>query len=114
MRKIKTIKIDGREIRVKELRVKDIRRLLDQAGAEDFSLARLGEALPMATDLAPADIDDMAPSEIKVLWEAFREVNAVFFDLAARAGIAKTLAATLRQSLTEAFADLSSADTPTP
>lgn len=111
MRKTKTIKIDDREIAIKELRVKDIRRLMDQAGDGDFGFSRIGDLLPMVTDLDPAALDDMAPSELKTLWDAFREVNAVFFDLAARAGVGKALAAEIRKSLTEAFAGLSSGDT---
>lgn len=108
MRKTKTIKIDDREITIKELRVKDIRQLMDQAGGGDFGLSRIGDLLPMVTDLEPEALDDMAPSEIKTLWDAFREVNAVFFDLAARAGVGKVLAAEIQKSLTEAFAGLSS------
>ena len=114
MRKMKTVKIDDREITVKELRVKDIRRIMEQAEAENFSMAAVGDLLPLAVDLDPAAVEDLAPSEIKILWEAFREVNGAFFDLAARVGVGKALAAEIEKSLTEAFAGLSSAATPAP
>ena len=105
MRKTKTIKIDDREIVVKELRVKDIRNMLSKAddikGAEDFFTL-----LPAAVNLEPAELDEYAPSELKTIYDAFREVNAVFFSLAAKSGIFGILKNSILKNLTDISADL--------
>lgn len=109
MRNIKTIKIDDKEITVQELRVKDIRTLLDEAqglSSLDISIlqGKADELFPMATTLAPSEIDDMAPSELLQVWEAFREVNAPFFGLLNRSGLIeaakRNIAQAVRQTLT--------------
>lgn len=84
MRKTKTIKIDDKEITVKELRVKHILNFWDKAWSGDLSLTALkeilGDLLPIAApELKIADIEEMAPSEIRFLWDTFREINADFF-----------------------------------
>ena len=84
MRKTKTIKIDDKEITVKELKVKHIRRFWDQAWSGDMSLDALqdllGDILPLiAPELKVNDLEEMAPSEIRFLWDTFREVNTDFF-----------------------------------
>jgi len=82
-RKVKRVKVDDREIEVRELTVADIRKLFDRAMSLEGGLAEILEALkdllPMVTDLKPKDFDRMTPSELRVLYEAFREVNADFF-----------------------------------
>ena len=88
MRKTETIKIDDREIVIKELRVKDIRKILEATEKESEDvLNQIESLLPLATDLKLKDMEDMAPSELKTLWEAFREVNADFLSLIERLGI---------------------------
>jgi hypothetical protein len=108
MRKTKTIKIDDREITIRELKVKDIRKIINQAETDDFQ-RQIEELLPLATDLALEDMNDMAPSELKLLWEAFREVNSDFLALAGRLGISQALRGFLQKHLTDALADLSNA-----
>jgi len=78
MPKTKTIKIDDHKITVKELRVKDIRQLIEKAEDLDKGFEHMKEILPLATDLSLEKLDNMAPSELKTLWDAFKEVNAVF------------------------------------
>ena len=99
MRKRKTIKIDTREITVKELTVREILEILDEAGvqetkSEDKSKDGLQDLkglvekhLAKATDATLEEFKNMAPSEIKEVFEAFREVNAVFFAAARQAGL---------------------------
>ncbi|MBW2598543.1 MAG: hypothetical protein JRC60_00220 [Deltaproteobacteria bacterium] len=115
MRKQKTIKIDEREITVKELRVKDIRDIIAKSdnlvGGE---LDQIKDLLPLATDLASSEIEDMAPSELRTIWDAFREVNAVFFDLVAKTGIVELLKTSVLKDLTALFATLSEQATETP
>ncbi|SDU38279.1 phage tail assembly protein [Desulfobacula phenolica] len=111
MRKTKSIKIDDLEITVKELRVKDIRQIMDNMS--DFSgMDQALELLPLVTDLTAEKLDDMAPSEINQIWEAVREVNAFFLNLLTKSGMAEALKNSVLSSLTEAFADLSNGDMP--
>ncbi|SPD72565.1 hypothetical protein PITCH_A140045 [uncultured Desulfobacterium sp.] len=112
MRKSKTIKVDDKEIVVKELRVKDIRKIAEEAEKDDVE-KRIPELLPLATDLALHEMEDMAPSELKVVWEAFKEVNADFLSVMEGLGIGKALKNSLQRHLTGALADLSSVGMPT-
>ena len=93
MRKHKTLKIDDREITVKELRVRDIMEAFSGSdNAADF-MGKLETLLPRFTDgITPADLQEMAPSEIKSIYDAFKEVNAVFFALAQEMGLAGAFA----------------------
>jgi hypothetical protein len=107
MRKSKTIKIDDKEITVKELKVKDIRKLLDMPEAEkDDTMELVEKFLPVVTDIKLSDLDEMAPSELKVLWETFKEVNADFLEVTGRLGITKMLGSLIQKYLNEAFAGL--------
>lgn len=104
MRKQKTIKIDEKEITVRELRVKDIRDIIEQGDKiVSGGLEQIEEILPLATDLTLSQIEDMAPSELQTIWNAFREVNAAFFDLAAKTGIAEALKSSILKDLTALF-----------
>jgi|GEM_PF-1337651 len=117
MRRTKIVKIDNREITVKELRAKDIRKLLEEMERLEKTgdpMEKLDELLPLATDLKVRDLEELAPSELKVLWEAFREVNADFLALTGRLGIGKALVNSLQKSLKDSLADLLSAGTPAP
>lgn len=124
MRKEKIVTIDDRKITVYELKAKHIRDLvqkLESLGndtAPGALFAEIQELFPLATDLDPDGLWEMAPSEVQVLWDAFREVNAVFFGLLSRAGVSEALGAELRKliqsALTEASASLSQEGTPSP
>lgn len=105
MRKTKVVKIDDREITVKELRVKDIRQLIEKAEELDKGFEQMEDMLPLATDLSLSKLEDMAPSELTILWDAFKEVNAVFFDLVAKTGIVKEVKSSILKDLTKVFAD---------
>ncbi len=111
MRKSTTHKLDKKKITIYELRVKDIRQLME-SGDEINALSDIDSLLPMATDLKLEDFEELAPSEIKELWKKFKEVNADFFDLARKMGLEKLLKSFIDENLTEAFADLFSSDTP--
>jgi hypothetical protein len=114
MRKTKIVKIDNKEITVRELRVKDIRQVLDLSDNAATDIMKDAETLlPLATDISLAELEEMAPSEIKVLWDAFKEVNADFLALIERLGITKALEGLIPEHLTRIFADLSSTDTAT-
>ena len=114
MRKTKPIKIDEREITIRELRVKDIRKILEAAENQDVDIPKqIEKLLPLVTDLKLKEIEDMAPSELKILWDAFREVNSDFLALTGRLGIGEALKDFVRKNLIDAFADLSNEDMPT-
>jgi hypothetical protein len=111
MRKSKTVKIDDKEITVKEMRVKDIRSLLNSAENEKDVFSAIEDILPRVTDLPTKDFEELAPSEMKQLWEAFKEVNADFFDLLEKTGFVEALKQLISKHLTEGFASLSNAAT---
>ena len=117
MRKIKIIKIEGygKEITVRELRVKDILSLMDKGGGLGGDLLQiLKEKWAEATDLTWDDAQTMAPSELKTVYDVFKEVNADFFLIAASLGLTSVLE-TIKQAVIEgmdrdlkkSFADLS-------
>ena len=90
MRKSKTIKIDDKEIIVKELRVKDVLEIFDLVGQEGLGdLANQIETfLPKITsDLSVEDLKKMAPSEIMQIVSAAKEVNSDFLSIASRLGL---------------------------
>ncbi len=106
MRKIKTVKIDDREITIKELRVKDLISILEGDESRDV-MGRVSELLPLCSSLSVDDLREMAPSEIAQIYEAFREVNAVFFDAARQMGLSEVISAlkeTIRTEFSEALA----------
>ncbi len=105
MRKTKTIKIDNKEIVVRELRVKDIRNMLSKSDKLD-GVNDVFAMLPACVNLEPAELDEYAPSELQLIYDAFKEVNAVFFSLAAKSGIFGILKSSILKNLTDICADL--------
>jgi len=105
MRKTKTIKIDDREITLHELRVKDIMSVAD--GKTTDLLALIKELLPKATSLTLKEIQNMSPSELKLIYDAFKEVNEVFFGLAASLKLTSLLETLKQGALTAVQKDLS-------
>jgi hypothetical protein len=81
---------------------------------EDDIMSLLGGFLPVVTDIKKEELEAMAPSELKIIWEAFKEVNADFLEWAGRLEITKMLGNLIKAHLTEAFADSLNAVTQTP
>lgn len=106
MRKTKSIKIDDKEITVKELRVKDIRQIMD--GGEEISWL---EYLPMVCDLDPMALEEMAPSEIKAIVEAAKEVNADFLELMEKTGLMELLKSSMKAQFADMLPDSSNTGT---
>lgn len=90
MRRRKTIKIDEREITVYEVRPRDVMEVGDIFEKEGMGKALMAE-LPRFTDLPKEDLYDMAPSELRQIYDAFMEVNSDFFDAARAVGLIKVL-----------------------
>lgn len=94
MRKTKEIKINDKTVNVFELSVRDIKKLW----ADITSVSPETKEVPILTNdellrmhwskcvhgLELADTDDLTPSEMKLIYDAFAEVNADFFALALR------------------------------
>lgn len=94
MRKSKTIKIDDKEIVVKELRVKDVLDIFDAIGQEGIGdLSNQIEIfLPKITSgLSVEDLKNMAPSEIMQVVNVAKEVNSDFLSLARQLGLDKIM-----------------------
>lgn len=128
MRVRKTIKIDEKEITLKEFRVKDVIDILKdaspdaQAGNGDI-VETIKKLLPICSDMTVEDLFAMAPSEIKQVYEAFKEANAVFFEVAQSLGlgsivqelknsIRKEFSGVLADSFSRATSTLSTTDSP--
>jgi len=86
MRKSATFDIDGYKepFEVRELTVDEIIDLL-QSSDSNQSIASLkehgGKLLKAGTSMDLQKLRTMAPSEIKIVWEKFKEVNSVFLEL---------------------------------
>ena len=91
MRKMVNKVIGDKELVIKELRVRDIMSLVD--GATDLtsmaSFISKGNTIveQCVIGLNFEELQDLAPSELKELYDAFREVNETFFDLAKGLGL---------------------------
>jgi len=132
-RQIKIVSIgeneDKKEFMIKELRVKDILDIFEDFNSlnptenkteekegesseiktDDISLASFFEKfvkiLPKVTNATIDDLKTFAPSEIKILWEAFVEVNTVFFEFAQKMGISDVVDG-IRQTITNDLQNL--------
>lgn len=91
MRVIREIDLGGKVVQVKELTVGEIRAWLKDSGAvsgdvvdatlfEDSSLPDL----TYMTDLSADGVAALTPSELRLVFDAVREVNADFFLMRSR------------------------------
>ena len=112
-----------RTITVSEICAGDLRKIL-AAGAdlETMNPAQIVDLLaPMVCDLPPDDFDAAGVSVLLQIWDAFREVNPGFFDLARRTGLSgkiQEMIELVQQKIliiwNEVSADLSDGDMPAP
>lgn len=79
MRKTGTITINEKIITINELTARQIYNLKDGFGAGVMDA--LKELLPLVTDASPDFLLDLAPSELRALYDKVKEVNSDFFDL---------------------------------
>jgi len=123
MRKTVTFKIEGYEksFTVNELTVKEIISLTSEDLLGDVSISKLKEnfetrLLPICSNIELSDLMEMAPSDLKAIWDNFKKVNSDFFAVARNAGLDKILIR-LKEALIADFssyvADSSKADTQT-
>jgi hypothetical protein len=105
MRKQTVIKIDAKEITIREITVKEIRAFWQEF--ESHNSVNLEDVYGILKRFIPTcmfgigadDIEDMAPSEIKMLYDAFTEVNDVFFNVARQIQGENPILVGLRQAL---------------
>ena len=109
MRKTKTLEISGIEkpVVVYELKVKQIISLIQGDPLGDLSIEGLKEQLdtkilPMCSSISLDQLLEMAPSEAEEVWNAFKEVNSTFFEMARRAGLQEILTSSI-ESLKKAM-----------
>jgi len=118
MRKVEKFKIDDREITVKELTVQEILDLFSDFEKEDETLFLDQIRRVMTLAVAGLSFDEckaLAPSELKLVYEKFREVNAVFFDIAGLLGLGRIIEkvkSTVSAILSAELSGLLNADTP--
>ncbi|MDF3931397.1 hypothetical protein [Pseudomonas citronellolis] len=86
-----TLNFEGLKVEVRELTVGEIRQLLKTMaeGSDDLVgysiLEEIGLAqLQLMTNLEPEQLEDLAPSQMRKVYEAAREINKDFFDLLGR------------------------------
>jgi hypothetical protein len=89
MRKTERIKIDAFEITVKELTVKEIIGIGKISTSEDFDFMDFIKSnLTLVLEgITIEDMMEMAPSDLKFIYEKFKEINGTFFEFAQQVGM---------------------------
>lgn len=89
MRLTKTLDIyigdTKKPVTVYEVTPEDVLSVIDST--EDEIRERADELLPRCVTMTFDDMKKTAPSQLKLVWEAFTEVNAVFFSLVEKTGV---------------------------
>ena len=112
MRKSKMIKIDSREITVRELTVRQVWGLFQEGGEMS---ARLDTLLELSCQgLSREEAMDMAPSELMQVWAEFKEVNSDFLGLAKAAGLEALVMTAIEEAKTGILSAGLSAPLPAP
>jgi hypothetical protein len=97
LRETKELSIGDFKITVKELTIEEILGIIK--GDQIPNVNDLVSFIAMAEELLPLFVDginltelqQLPPSKVKDIYEAFREVNQVFFDLAQTAGLGQLI-----------------------
>ena len=113
MRKTHSFKIEGydQSFVVYELTIRQIIDLIqDEKITDDLSVSGFKEyfgetILPAVSTVSMDDLLDMAPSDIKIIWDKFQEANEVFFAAARQLGMEDILN-NLKRAVTEDFSKL--------
>lgn len=103
MRKQATVQIDQRNITVNELTVRQMLELYEKGKADNL-LATFENAIQMVTDITKDDLLNFAPSEIDIILEKAKEVNASFL---AKCPIHNVISAQLKKVISIIQKDLS-------
>ena len=105
----KEVKVAGKNITVFEMTVKDIKKLWgDLTGTNmespEASLFSSDQLMRTHWDkcvhgITLEESEDLTPSELKIIYDAFSEVNAVFFDLSLKLEGENPLLTGLREAI---------------
>lgn len=80
MKKTGSITINDKIININELTVRQIMSIKNGLGGGSI-IDNLRELLPLVTDASEEFLMELAPSEIRALFDKIKEVNSDFFDL---------------------------------
>lgn len=112
MKRTKQISIEGfnKDFTVNELTVAQVMELFDNedllADTSIEGLKRtLAQLLPEFSNITLEDMKRMAPSELRELWEGFKEVNSDFFEVSRALGLT-TMLETIKQGVMSDFSKL--------
>lgn len=90
----KTLELEGRKesVEVYELTFNEIKSILDMQDLDGSDFGSLlshfgGKILPLVTNLSLEEVQDLRPSQAKLIWDTAQEVNSVFFDIVNSSGI---------------------------
>lgn len=107
----KEVKVAGKNITVFEMTVKDIKKLWDDLTgtnmeSSETSLISNDQLIRTHWDkcihgITLEESEDMTPSELKIIYDAFSEVNAIFFDLSLKLARENLLLTKLRAAIME-------------
>lgn len=111
VREGKEVTISGCKITINEMTIGDIKRLWAELGNMESMDAFLRKNWnDFIVGIEIDECDALTPGELKQIYAAFREVNAVFFDLAAKSAAAdpglKEMQAAIMNDLIAQFAAL--------
>lgn len=97
MRKEEKIVLDDKEVIIKELKVSQIIKITKTF--PEFEGKTMEEVFDIIKDIVPLCVEginseqllDCTPSELKSLYDTFKEVNEVFFGMLDKAGITEAV-----------------------
>lgn len=111
MQKIKTITIGQSSFTLKELPVRKIWELINNAQEGDAGdvTGRFQSMLALACpELTKEALLDLYPSEIEELWAGFEEVNSAFLGTIRRIGLDVALIEAVKEAVTSSIAQFAS------
>lgn len=116
MKKRKTIEIDGKEFELSELTVKQIIDIFDNSkfviglneltNSDNISLSivrsanEINNLLAQCANFRIEDLMDLTPSEIKLVFDVFKEVNSDFLSILESLGMIETFQRILKEGRT--------------
>jgi hypothetical protein len=104
-----TITINGREITVKEMTVRQVLTVKNEIANKNLT-DTFDHLLPLLTDVSADELLDFTPSGLRALYEKVKEVNADFFTVVPLdkilAGLGNQISELIMQSLSAQSVDL--------
>lgn len=111
MKKTATITINDKVITVNEITVRQMLSIKDSVSSGSI-LDSIQNFLPLLTDATPDFMLELAPSELKSLYNTVKEVNSDFFDFLPIEQMLSGIKENLTEIMMNSFARLSTASLP--